>query len=139
MPYSPPNPHTAAAADCAPPALPFDAARRELFSRTLAFLPHDDDHIGVSGLIQQLMQANCDVEMMVATSGDNHQPHARRLVTAAERSNELKEVAKALGLRCPRIGFRGCDGRLHKIPRNRVVGWIDRAISTYRPTALLLP
>ncbi len=112
---------------------------RDLFERTLVLSPHIDDDIFVYGLLGRVRQSGGTVHIAVATTGEHFQPHARRIVTAGERLQELTRAAQHIQVASVRIGFPGQDARLGARPVGDVIRWIEACIEGTQPTAVLFP
>jgi len=111
------------------------------WDRTLIVAPHaDDETLGCGGLLARLARAGKWTGVAVATLDDQIVSQASgRTIESSERRRELFEAKDVLGVAECSILYHDKGQQLDMVPISEIVGWIDRLLEHWQPTAVLLP
>ena len=108
--------------------------------KLLVIAPHADDaELGCGGYMHQCVRRGADVQMAIAAVADVEFAHLGRVVTAAERVEELNASAGLLKVSVGEIGFPGSDRRLDMVGQAALIAWVERVVSAFDPTEVLIP
>ena len=92
----------------------------------LILSPHGDDELlGMGGYIINEILKGSKVHVMFGTDGTNEENSKIRI-------NEIKAVSKLIGFTYE-ILYHNMDGTLYQIPKNDIVGKIDKRINELKP------
>ena len=99
--------------------------------RVLVIAPHaDDEVIGCGGTIARATRQGDEVVLIVMAAGGIQHRHTGVVTTTAERSAEMWEASRHLGILDSRILFPDFDMRLESLPMLRIVTALDEILET---------
>ncbi|WP_409341773.1 PIG-L deacetylase family protein [Paenibacillus sp. MBLB4367] len=108
--------------------------------RIVIFAPHADDEVlGCGGLIEMACRMNNRVKVILAAVGTLKFHHAEEKITANTRKKELAAALNVLGCNDYEVMYDDKESFLDTIPQNELVTKIDRILSTFCPTMVLVP
>lgn len=108
--------------------------------RALVISPHaDDEVIGCGGTIARLADLGWPVRVLVMACGGIRHRHLQEMATVEERSAELRNAARVLGVSETNILFPGQDMALDTMAQAKIVAALDREIDTFAPDIVLIP
>lgn len=101
--------------------------------RVVIVSPHPDDEIlGCAGLMQQLMQLDCNIIVLAVTNGTQSHPQSKKYTP--EQLNQLRPLESLAALEClaiakhiQRIGLNLTDGQVH-LQINQLWSGLDQTI-----------
>ncbi len=107
------------------------------FRKVLIVYPHPDDEVlTTGGLIQRLKQQGSEVHLVVLTKGEKGTPDAHLEQSLKQtRTNEMKRVAKILGIDQLKQEDFG-DGELsHQVPR--IARYLKQVMQQFQPDLII--
>lgn len=108
--------------------------------KVLIYAPHADDEVlGCGGLIEKACRLNNQVKVVLAAVGNLKFHHAEQIITADTRKKELAAALQELGCFDFEVMYDDKESFLDTVPQNELVTQIDRMLSGFCPTMVLIP
>lgn len=110
--------------------------------RCLVVAPHADDEVlGAGGLILRATAAGWQVRVLFATVSGFPSAARGDVSRTSDRQREVEDASTILGVVGHDVLFTGEEKhlRLDTVPQTGLVGFIERALASFRPSLVVIP